>query len=60
MSKELFIQAHEELIEEFLEQNPSATEQEAYDRTADMAWGRASDKLADMIDNARLRAKEGR
>ena len=57
MSKELFIQAHEELIERYLEANPNATEAEAYDKTADGAYDRMVDKYADMIDAARDRAK---
>tara|TARA_R110000868_G_C10778169_1_gene755296 strand:+ start:442 stop:627 length:186 start_codon:yes stop_codon:yes gene_type:complete len=58
MSKELFIDAHEELIGEYLERHPDATEAEAYDRTADRAWDRATDKMADMADTLRKRAKE--
>jgi hypothetical protein len=59
MSKELFIDAHEELIGEYLERYPDATEAEAYDRTADRAWDRATDKMADLADTLRKRAKEG-
>jgi hypothetical protein len=59
MSKELFIQAHEELIEKYLERHPNATEAEAYDKTADGAYDRMTDKLADMIDQARQREKDG-
>lgn len=59
MCKELFIAAHEELIGEYLERHPGATEAEAYERTADGAWPRMTDRLADRIDAARLRAKEG-
>ncbi len=59
MSKELFIQAHEELIERYLEAHPCATEAEAYERTADRAYGRMTDKLADMADTLRQRAKDG-
>lgn len=59
MSKELFIQAHEELIEKYLERHPNATEAEAYDKTADGAYDRMSDRYADMIDRARQRAKDG-
>jgi len=57
MSKELFIVAHEELIEKYLEQHPEATEAEAYDKTADGAYDRMTDKLADMADRLRDRAK---
>lgn len=60
MSKELFIAAHEELIEKYLEAHPNATEAEAYDKTADEAYGRMTDQLAQMADYVRLLAKEGR
>ncbi len=58
--KELFIEAHEELIGEYLERHPTATEAEAYDKTADAAYDRMTDKYADMIDQARQRAKDER
>ena len=59
MSKELFIDAHEELIDEYLEAHPNATEQQAYDATADAAYGRMTDRLGDMADAAHDRAKYG-
>lgn len=59
MSKELFIAAHEQLIEEYLECHPNATEAEAYEKTADGAWDRARDNFADMVDRERQRAKDG-
>lgn len=59
MSKELYIAAHEELIAEYLEAHPNATEAEAYERTADQAMDRMRDKYADMIDDARQRRKDG-
>ena len=58
--KELFIQSHEELIEIYLERHPKATEAEAYEKTADAAYDRMTDKYADMIDSARDRAKYDR
>ena len=58
--KELFIQAHEELIELYLGKHPNATEAEAYENTADAAYDRMTDKYADMIDSARDRAKYDR
>ena len=57
MSKEMFIQAHEELIAEYLEAHPDASESEASDKTADAAWERTRDRYADMIDAARDRRK---
>ncbi len=60
MSKEHFIAAHEELIERYLEKHPNATEAEAYDKTADGAYDRMRDNLADMADTLRQRAKDDR
>lgn len=58
MSKELFIAAHEELIEEYLLRHPDADWHEAYEKTADAADGRYRDRFADMVDAARQRAKD--
>ena len=59
MSKELFMAAHEQLIEEYLEKHPEANEHEAYEKTADHAYGRMSDNLADRIDYYRQLKKDG-
>lgn len=56
--KELFIQAHEELIAEYLEKHPHCSEHDAYDRTADAAGERMRDKYADLVDAARQRKKD--
>jgi hypothetical protein len=69
MTKELFIEAHEELIAERMarwsEKHPNATyaeycaeEARAYDQTADAANDRYRDKYADMVDQAKQRAKD--
>lgn len=61
MSKELFMVAHDELIERYLERHPDADWDEAYEKTADAAYDHMCDKYADMIDAAKQRAKdEGR
>lgn len=57
--KDIFIEAHEELIAEFMEEHPDADEGKVYDMTADAAYGRMTDKYADMIDNARQMKKDG-
>ena len=57
--KELFIEAHEDLIAEYLDDHPNATEQQAYDATAGAALYLMSDMLADRIDAAHDRAKYG-
>jgi hypothetical protein len=59
MSKEHFMAAHEELVEEYLELHPEATWSEAYDRTADRAYGRMTDRLADAADHYRQLRKDG-
>ena len=41
---------HEELIAEYMETNPGATEQEAYDATIDDAYLYAVDSFADASD----------
>lgn len=60
-SKNLFMDAHEALIEDYLERRPNADWSEVYDRTADAAYGRMQDTLADKADALRQRLKdEGR
>ena len=56
--RELYKQAHEELIEIYLEQHPEASEDEACEKTADAAYERMRDNLADMADRAKDRMKE--
>jgi hypothetical protein len=59
--KEFFIAAHMELVEQYLNDHPEADWGEAYDKTADSAYDRYRDKAADMVDDAKQRAKdEGR
>lgn len=58
MSKELFMKAHEQLIEEYLEEHPEANEDEAYEKTADKAYLRMGNNLADMGDRLRERMKD--
>ena len=58
MSKEAFIEAHDALVEEYLEAHPNATWAQAYDRTADGAWDRSRDLMAARIDAARDAWKE--
>jgi hypothetical protein len=58
--KELFIAAHEELIEIYMLDHPEATWSEAYEATADGAYERMRDKYASMVDEAHDRAKDER
>lgn len=55
MSKELFIAAHEQLIEEYLNEHPDADWSEAYERTGDAAHNRMCENIASMIDAAKDR-----
>ena len=56
--KELYMAAHEELIGEYLEAHPGASEAEAYEVTADRAYDRMTDRLADLGDRLKDRLKE--
>ena len=58
--KELFIAAHEELIEIYLLDHPDASWSEAYEATTDGAYERMRDKYASMADAAKDRAKDER
>jgi len=58
MSKELWIDAHEELIEEYLEEHPDATQAEAVEATVDRVDDRYANNMGDMIDRARDQMKE--
>ena len=59
--KELYMAAHEELIGQYLEAHPEATEAEAYDKTADRAYDRMVDSLADRADRLKdIMKEEGR
>ena len=59
MSRELLNDAHEELVEEYLDEHPEADWQTAYDATADAAYERMCDNIAAIGDAARDRAKYG-
>ena len=58
MSKELYIAATEEIIEELMAANPGMTWGEAYEKSADLAYDRYRDKFADLVDAARSAVKE--
>lgn len=59
MSKELWMQTHEELVAEFLELNPMVSWSTAYELTAEHVDARVRDKYAAMIDHWRMMEKEG-
>ena len=54
MNEELYIAAHERLIEEYLNEFPCATWHEAYRKTADFAHTAMIDALARQVAEARL------
>ena len=56
--KELWIAAHERLIERYLEERPDADWSEAYEATVDGAADECREMYADMIDAAKMRAKD--
>ena len=56
--KDLYIDAHEELIEEALEADPNADVGKLYDELADAALNRMTENYADRIDHARDQVKE--
>jgi hypothetical protein len=58
MDKELFIAAHEELVEQYMSDHPESTWQEAYDATGDHVYDRYRGTFADMVDSAKQRAKD--
>ena len=59
MSKSFFIAAHDAAIARYLEDNPLASEADAYERTVDEAAINAREAMADRIDTARDAYKEG-
>jgi hypothetical protein len=59
MDKDFYIQCHEQLIDEYMIAHPKVTWEQAYNATADQAYGYAVDKIADMADHYHDAAKEG-
>ncbi len=59
MSKKHYIQAHEALVEEYMNAHPDADWTEAYEATSDHAYGRMIDNLADRADQMRQLRKDG-
>jgi hypothetical protein len=58
MSKEWFIEAHEREVSDYMDRHPKASWERAYNATADSAYDRMRDEMADAADMARTRAKE--
>lgn len=58
MSKELFIAAHEQLVEEYLAEHPDADWSEAYEKTSDLVWDRMTDNIASIADRIKDERKD--
>ena len=58
MSSEIYMAAHEELVNEMLERDPDMDEDLAYTMTEGAAWDRMIDKISDMVDMADCRRRE--
>lgn len=56
--KELFMQVHDALIVAYLDDNPSATMEQAEQATADLAYERMRDMFADLADQERQKRKD--
>ena len=56
--KELYMAAHEELIEELMERRPDLTWDQAYEMTGDAAYDHMREKLFDAADQMRKRQRE--
>lgn len=49
---DIYIEAHDQLIDEYLNDNPSSTEDEAYQATLDLVEDRVVDIISEMSDRA--------
>jgi hypothetical protein len=56
--KDLYLNALDAMIDEYIDQNPDADWSEAYDACADGAYDRARADLFDAADHFRKQAKE--
>lgn len=59
MSKELYIDALEELVADYMDEHPDADEDAVRDRMSETAYDRMRDNLADRADYYRQLRKEG-
>jgi len=58
MSKEKFIEAHQELMEEYMEKYPHVTFEQAYERTSDQVYIRYRDNWLALADDIRKTKQE--
>ena len=62
MSKELWIKAFEEQVEELIEKNPHLSEEQAYNMAQEMGnaiHDKMVDRIADMADQYKMMRKDG-
>ena len=59
MSKEVFMAEHERLTAEYMDRH-GCDWNEAYEATSDLAYDAMRDRLADMADDLRQRAKDAK
>ena len=62
MSKELWIKAFEEQVEELIEKNPHLSEEQAYDMAQEMdnaIHDKMVDRIADIADQYKMMRKDG-
>jgi hypothetical protein len=52
------MELHEKKIEEYMEKNPSATYEEAYEATGDTTFQELGDHMADLADQAQRQSEE--
>lgn len=60
MSKEMFMEFHDGLVEEYMEENPAASEDEAIDATADQAMEKVKEHYDGLGDYQYERMKDQR
>ena len=58
--KDLFMDAHEAAVEQYLEEHPEADWQDAYEATCDQAYHDMGDMMAGLADQQRQQMKDAR
>ena len=58
IGKEMFMRAHERLVEEYQDAHPEADWSKAYEATTPHVMARVESDIADLVDAAKDQAKE--
>jgi hypothetical protein len=58
IGKEMFLRAHERLVEEYQDRHPEADWSEAYEKTTPNVMARVESDMADLADSLKDQAKE--